>query len=164
MAVVAPSGVVGRITQPSARASLVQLIVDRNAAAGAVIERTRVQGIVVGVGDGSLRMDFAPATGDVWLAMWASASRASESARSSGRPRRRLYHEIACGLGGLLPPRRRARRAGATRGSSRGALGTLAAWPGGAGAVGVRGSGRCGERGRGLRPGGRAGGQDLKDW
>ena len=65
MAVVAPSGVVGRITQPSARASLVQLIVDRNAAAGAVIERTRVQGIVVGVGDGSLRMDFAPATGDI---------------------------------------------------------------------------------------------------
>lgn len=65
MAVVAPSGVVGRITQPSGRASLVQLIVDRNAAAGAVIERTRVQGIVVGVGNGSLRMDFAPATGDV---------------------------------------------------------------------------------------------------
>lgn len=65
MAVVAPSGVVGRITQPSARAALVQLIVDRNAAAGAVIERTRVQGIVVGVGDGNLRMDFAPATGDV---------------------------------------------------------------------------------------------------
>lgn len=65
MAVVAPGGVVGRITQPSARAALVQLIVDRNAAAGAVVERTRVQGIVVGVGDGSLRMDFAPATGDV---------------------------------------------------------------------------------------------------
>ena len=65
MAVVAPAGVVGRITQPGARAALVQLIVDRNAAAGAVIERTRVQGIVGGVGDGSLRMDFAPATGDV---------------------------------------------------------------------------------------------------
>jgi rod shape-determining protein MreC len=65
LAVVAPDGVVGRITQPSARAALVQLLVDRNAAAGALIERTRVQGIVVGVGDGSLRMDFVATTGDV---------------------------------------------------------------------------------------------------
>lgn len=65
MAVVAAGGVVGRITQASARAGLVQLIIDRNAAAGVIIERTRVQGIAVGVGDGSLRMDFAPATGDV---------------------------------------------------------------------------------------------------
>lgn len=65
MAVVAPAGVVGRVTQPAAHASLVQLIIDGNAAAGATIERTRVQGIVVGLGDGSLRMDFAPATGDV---------------------------------------------------------------------------------------------------
>jgi rod shape-determining protein MreC len=65
LAVLAPAGVVGRITLPSARASLVQLLVDRNAAAGALIERSRVQGIVVGVGDGSLRMDFVAATGDV---------------------------------------------------------------------------------------------------
>lgn len=65
MAVVGPAGVVGRVTQPSAGAALVQLIIDRNAAAGAVVERTRVQGIVVGQGDGRLRMDFAPATGDV---------------------------------------------------------------------------------------------------
>jgi rod shape-determining protein MreC len=65
LAVVAPAGVVGRITLPSARASLVQLLVDRNAAAGALIERSRVQGIVVGVGDGGLRMDFVAATGDV---------------------------------------------------------------------------------------------------
>jgi rod shape-determining protein MreC len=65
MAVVAPAGVVGRVTQPSARASLVQLIIDSNAAAGAVVERTRVQGIVIGEGDGTLRMDFAPATGDI---------------------------------------------------------------------------------------------------
>lgn len=65
LAVLAPGGVVGRITLPSARASLVQLLVDRNAAAGALVERTRVQGIVVGVGDGTLRMDFVAATGDV---------------------------------------------------------------------------------------------------
>jgi rod shape-determining protein MreC len=64
-AVLAPLGVVGRITVPSARAALVQLLVDRNAAAGALVERTRVQGVVTGVGDGTLRMDFVPATGDV---------------------------------------------------------------------------------------------------
>ncbi len=65
MAVIAPAGVVGRITRTSGRAALVQLIVDRNAAAGAIIERSRVQGIVVGAGDGTLRMEFAAATGDV---------------------------------------------------------------------------------------------------
>ncbi len=65
MAVVAPAGVVGRITRPGRRAALVQLIIDRNAAAGALVERSRVQGIVVGVGDGTLRMEFAAATGDV---------------------------------------------------------------------------------------------------
>ena len=65
MAVVAPAGVVGRVTRPSGRAALVQLIIDRNAAAGALIERTRVQGIAIGLGDGTLRLDFAPATGDV---------------------------------------------------------------------------------------------------
>ncbi len=65
MAVVAPAGAVGRISRLGGRASLVQLLIDRNAAAGALIERTRVQGIVVGLGDGLLRMDFALATGDV---------------------------------------------------------------------------------------------------
>lgn len=65
MAVLAPAGGVGRITRPASRASIVQLLIDRSAAAGVVVERTRVQGIVVGVGDGTLRMDYAPATGDV---------------------------------------------------------------------------------------------------
>ena len=64
-AVVAPAGVVGRITLPSARAALVQLLVDRNAAAGALIERSRVQGVVTGAGDGTLQMDYVPATNDV---------------------------------------------------------------------------------------------------
>jgi rod shape-determining protein MreC len=65
MAVLAPAGVVGRVTRPGARAALVQLLVDRSAAVGVVVERTRVQGIVVGLGDGTLQMDFAPVTGDV---------------------------------------------------------------------------------------------------
>jgi rod shape-determining protein MreC len=64
-AVVAPAGVVGRITLPSARAALVQLLVDRNAAAGALIERSRVQGVVAGAGDGTLQMEYVPATSDV---------------------------------------------------------------------------------------------------
>ena len=60
MAVIAPAGVVGRIVgPPAAHASRVQLLIDRNAAAGALTERTRSGGMVVGsrprssAGDGS---------------------------------------------------------------------------------------------------------------
>ena len=42
-----------------------QLLIDRNAAAGALIERTRVQGVVMGVGDGLLKMQYVPGTADV---------------------------------------------------------------------------------------------------
>jgi len=65
MAVISPAGVVGRVILPSGRASKVQLLIDRNAAAGALIERTRVQGVVMGVGDGSLRLQYVPSTADV---------------------------------------------------------------------------------------------------
>jgi rod shape-determining protein MreC len=65
MAVLSPSGVVGRVILPSLRASKVQLLIDRNAAAGAIVERTRAQGVVVGVGTDELRMDYVPATADV---------------------------------------------------------------------------------------------------
>ncbi|MCC7123398.1 MAG: rod shape-determining protein MreC [Acidobacteria bacterium] len=65
MAVISPAGVVGRIIQPSPRASKVQLLIDRNAAAGALIERTRAQGVVVGLGADGLRMDYVPGTADV---------------------------------------------------------------------------------------------------
>lgn len=65
MAVISPAGVVGRVILPSPRASKVQLLIDRNAAAGALIERTRVQGVVEGFGDGSLRMQYVPGTADV---------------------------------------------------------------------------------------------------
>jgi rod shape-determining protein MreC len=65
MAVISPAGVVGRVILPSGRASKVQLLIDRNAAAGALIERTRVQGVVVGFGDGGLRMQYVPGTADV---------------------------------------------------------------------------------------------------
>jgi rod shape-determining protein MreC len=65
MAVISPAGVVGRVILPSRRASQVQLLIDRNAAAGALIERTRAQGVVVGFGDGSLRMEYVPGMADV---------------------------------------------------------------------------------------------------
>ncbi|HEY0284818.1 MAG TPA: rod shape-determining protein MreC [Vicinamibacterales bacterium] len=65
MAVIAPTGLVGRIVTPTAHASKVQLLIDRNAAAGALVERTRAQGIVIGSGADMLRMDFVAATSDV---------------------------------------------------------------------------------------------------
>jgi rod shape-determining protein MreC len=65
MAVIAPDGVVGRVVVPSLRAAKVQMLIDRNAAAGALIERSRAQGIVVGAGDERLRMEYVPETADV---------------------------------------------------------------------------------------------------
>jgi rod shape-determining protein MreC len=65
MAVISPAGVVGRVIQPSARASKVQLLIDRNAAAGAMIERTRAQGVVIGTGADELRMDYVSGSADV---------------------------------------------------------------------------------------------------
>lgn len=52
MAVIAPEGVVGRIVQVAARAAKVQLLIDSDAAAGAVVERSRVKGVVEGTGRG----------------------------------------------------------------------------------------------------------------
>jgi rod shape-determining protein MreC len=65
MAVVAPAGVVGRVVVPSARAAKVQLLIDHNAAAGAIIERSRAQGIVIGGGDERLRMEYVSEVADV---------------------------------------------------------------------------------------------------
>jgi rod shape-determining protein MreC len=64
MAVVAPAGVVGRIITPSARAAKVQLLIDRNAAAGAIIERSRSQGVAEGTGS-DLRLNYVSGTADV---------------------------------------------------------------------------------------------------
>jgi rod shape-determining protein MreC len=58
MAVIAPAGVVGRVVVSTVRAAKVQLLIDRNAAAGAIIERSRAQGVVVGGGDGRLLLEY----------------------------------------------------------------------------------------------------------
>lgn len=65
MAVLAPNGVVGRIVRPTARSSLVQLLIDRNAAAGVIIERSRAQGVAMGAGDGRLRLEYMSEVFDV---------------------------------------------------------------------------------------------------
>lgn len=65
MAVVSPVGVVGRIIVPSRRAARVQLLIDRNAAAGVLIERSRSQGVTVGNGDGTLRMEYVSEVADI---------------------------------------------------------------------------------------------------
>jgi rod shape-determining protein MreC len=67
MAVIAPTGVVGRVLSPvAAHAARVQLIVDENAAVGAVTERSRSGGMVVGWrGDPPLRMDLVSNLADV---------------------------------------------------------------------------------------------------
>jgi rod shape-determining protein MreC len=65
MAVIAADGVVGRIVVPSGRAAKVQLLIDRNAAAGALVERSRAQGVVKGGGDDRLRLEFVSETADV---------------------------------------------------------------------------------------------------
>jgi rod shape-determining protein MreC len=67
MAVIAPGGVVGRVIGPVAdHAARVQLIIDRNAAAGALTERTRAGGMVVGVqANPPLRMELVSNLTDV---------------------------------------------------------------------------------------------------
>ena len=64
MAVITPAGVVGRVINPGARAAMVQLLVDRNAAAGALVERSRSQGVVEGTG-AELRLNYVSARADV---------------------------------------------------------------------------------------------------
>ena len=65
MAVLSSDGVVGRVIVPSARAAKVQLLIDRNAAAGALVERTRAQGVAMGTGEDTLQLQYVLGTSDV---------------------------------------------------------------------------------------------------
>ncbi len=56
--VVTPRGVVGRIIEAASGISKVQTILDPNSGVAALIQRTRVQGIVVGEGERGLRMEY----------------------------------------------------------------------------------------------------------
>jgi rod shape-determining protein MreC len=65
MAVIAPGGVVGRVVISTLRSAKVQLLIDRNAAVGALIERSRAQGVAMGGGDQRLRLEYVSETADV---------------------------------------------------------------------------------------------------
>src|SRR5262245_17343999 len=67
MAVIAAGGIVGRVIGPVARhAARVQLIIDRNAAAGALSERTRAGGMIIGAeANPPLRMELVSNFADV---------------------------------------------------------------------------------------------------
>jgi rod shape-determining protein MreC len=65
MAVIAPAGIVGRVILPTPRAAKVQLIIDRNAAAAGLVERSRAQGVVVGNGSDRMRFEYVPGTADL---------------------------------------------------------------------------------------------------
>jgi len=65
MAVIAGAGAVGRIVVPSPGASKVQLLIDRNAAAGALVERSRAQGVALGTGEDRLRLEYVSEASDV---------------------------------------------------------------------------------------------------
>ena len=66
-AVLSPAGVVGRVLDPVApNAARVQLLISRNAGAGAMIERTRAGGVVLGGGiDPPLIMEYVSNLADV---------------------------------------------------------------------------------------------------
>ena len=58
MPVITPAGLVGRVVWPSPHAATVQLIVDKSAAAAVIVEPSRAQGVALGNGDGTLRLDY----------------------------------------------------------------------------------------------------------
>lgn len=63
--VVVSEGLVGRVVVASGPYAKVQLITDRSASVGGMIERTHRQGVVRGAGRGSLQLDFVPQQADV---------------------------------------------------------------------------------------------------
>ncbi len=67
-AVLSPTGVVGRVIAVGSRAARVQLILDRDSGAGAMVERSRVPGVVSGEASGKsgfLTMKYVAAMADV---------------------------------------------------------------------------------------------------
>jgi rod shape-determining protein MreC len=65
MPVINAAGVLGRVAQPAGNTATVQLIIDRSAAAAVRIDRTRTEGIALGNGDGTLRLEYLSATAEI---------------------------------------------------------------------------------------------------
>ena len=64
-AVVNANGLIGRVVLTTKDMAKIQLIMDSNASVGALIERTRRQGVVRGDGAGAVEMNDVPALADV---------------------------------------------------------------------------------------------------
>lgn len=64
-AVVSPRGLIGRVILVVGGFAKVQLITDRAASVGAMVERTRRQGMIRGGGRGFLQLDFVPLQSEV---------------------------------------------------------------------------------------------------
>lgn len=63
--VVSTSGLVGRVVLTAGAYAKIQLITDRSASVGVMIQRTRRQGVVRGGGEGNLELDYIPVQADV---------------------------------------------------------------------------------------------------
>jgi rod shape-determining protein MreC len=63
--VLAPRGLVGRVIAVGGDYAKVQMVTDRTAGVGAMIERTRRQGIIRGAGTAELELDYLPIQADV---------------------------------------------------------------------------------------------------
>ncbi len=63
--VLAPEGIVGRVVETYPGYSKVMLIVDRNSGAEAMVQRTRVRGVLQGKGGNRCSLDFVPKSADV---------------------------------------------------------------------------------------------------
>ncbi|MCL6622191.1 MAG: rod shape-determining protein MreC [Syntrophobacterales bacterium] len=64
-AVVAPAGIVGRVVEAYPRHAKVMLIVDRLSGADALIQRTRIRGILQGRGANRSALEYVPKSADV---------------------------------------------------------------------------------------------------
>jgi rod shape-determining protein MreC len=65
MAVLAPQGVVGQVSEASHAAARVVLLTDHNSGIDAVVQRTRARGIVQGGTDGACYMNYLSRDADV---------------------------------------------------------------------------------------------------
>jgi len=63
--VVSTGGLVGRVVLTAGPYAKIQLITDRSASVGVMIERTRRQGVIRGSGGGNLELDYVPVQVDV---------------------------------------------------------------------------------------------------
>ena len=74
MAVLCPDGAVGRILKEADSFSVVLLLIDQGFALDALVQRTRAQGVVEGIGGGFCHMKYVLGSEDIRLGDWVIAS------------------------------------------------------------------------------------------